>query len=138
MMYVKNDIVRDNYWEAEGFVEDKRVGFICAIHDYHGVPVVFQEGIAFTMIDAEGPLDIESIKSVIKKSFKINKADGSRVHVYSVDEFEEYVELASEEGKTLSEANLRLAGLTDEDVADMKERFEDLSGYYYERFVDSL
>lgn len=122
-------------WEEEGFVDDRRAGFICAIHNYHGIPVVFQEGIAYTMVDAEGPLDIASIKSLIKKSFKIDKETGGKIHVYDMSDWEEYYELASEEGRNLSKVNIEKVGLTAEDMVDMRNRFQDLSGYYCGRFV---
>lgn len=134
MLCVKNDVVKMD-WEVEGFIENRYCGFIGAVHDYHGVAVVFEEGVVYTMIDEEGPLDLKSIVKLIKESYNIKKGkEPSVTREYDMDEYEEYVLLVS--GEDTMDGNIKKAGLTDADVQDIMLRIQDLAPYYAETIVD--
>lgn len=126
MALVKNDIVKMD-WTTDEFKEDRNIGFICAIKDYHGVTVVFQNGVAYGIIDDQGSFSPSDIWNQIKKSFK--KVRGEITTVYEMDEFDEYTEFIGAD-KEVSEGNVKYAGLTDDDVVDMLKRLDDLSPYF--------
>lgn len=132
MKTVSNNVV-SMPWDVEGFIMDRRIGFVAAIHDYHGVNVAFKDGKAFCLIDDIGPLDMNDTKKLIQGSYKFSGK--TIVNVYEMDEYSEYVELASMAGDVINENNVHFAKLTPEDVEDIKRRFADLAGYYVEALV---
>jgi hypothetical protein len=134
MLAVKNDVVKMD-WDVNGFIENQYVGFIAAMHNYHGVCVVFQEGIAYTFKDEEGLFSMSEMVDLIKKSYTIHKGkNASYEKNYEMDDYDEYLELL--QGEDLIEGNCNAVGLTSEDMQDMLKRAEDLSGYFREVVED--
>lgn len=131
---VKNDIVKME-WDADLFIANVHVGFLGAVHDYHGIGVVFQEGKVYAFVDDIGALDAKTMKKLLKDSYKVHRgADASVEVLYEMDEYTEYTDIVC--GEEVVESNVSLVGLTEEDVADILKRCEDLSGYFDEIVVD--
>ena len=126
-------------WDVDGFLTNDYVGFVAAIHDYHGLIVVFQEGVVFAFSQGKGKTTglaetVGAIKGLYK--FTKNKGTGEVTgkRVNSPDDYEEYTVLM--EGGIPIDENIEFFGLTPDDVADMEKRVDDLSPYFEETFQE--
>ena len=136
MKVVDNGIVKME-WDADLFLENKYIGFIAAGKRYGDVVVMFQAGNAYTLYDAENPFTAQDILTTVKKSYNISKGkEASYTQEYTMDEFDEYVLLASD-GEVYS-GNLAVVGLSEEDGEDILKRLEDIGQYYEEEIVDNV
>lgn len=120
MKVVKNNMV-DMQWNADGFIETKRLGFISAVHLYGNIPVAFRDGKIYTHISEEGGvISFRDLVATIKDAVKEKDADYP--YFYS-----DYAEIF--DGKDFIEGTVNFLGLED-NKGDMLERLEDLSGYW--------
>lgn len=129
---VKNDVVKMD-WEARGFMMNTKIGFYAAVHDYHGVPVVFREGVAYTLRDSEGAFPMDSIVDFLKKNLKItgNKNEGYEYEeLEDIEESDEYLYLGNM--AEVDSGNCKAMGLTDDDMKDIVNRVTDLYPYWEE------
>lgn len=123
---IKNDVVSME-WLADNFFESRNAGFIAAVNVYEtekgSVSVIFKDKKAFFLIDSETatPASAKDISDAIIDCFKDE--------VELEDEFEDcYVELGN---CIVTEEDIaHNYGLTDEDIADINNRLDDLSGYW--------
>ena len=126
MKVIKNGIV-NMVWNADHFLESRKSGFVAAINVYStdkgDVPVIFQDQKGYILLDQDTnkPASVSDIISVVKECFKEDldietELEGS------------YVEL----GVMLVdyEDTARMFGLTDDDIADINNRFDDLQPYW--------
>lgn len=120
MKVVKNNMV-NMQWDADGFVETKKLGFISAVHSYDGVAVAFRDGKVYTHIDDNG--DIISFKDLVGA---IKDAVKSKDNDYPYF-YEDYAEIY--DGKDFVDDTVNLLGL-DDDKDDILSRLNDLSGYW--------
>ena len=119
--YIKNSVVKMK-WNSQWFLESRDMGcFVAAIEVYKGKPVVFQNNMAYTIMDEGGELaSIEDILYVVSDSF---------MHGESVeDSVDDFIPLIS--GGVLEEEAIDAWGFTEEDTDDMFKRIVDLYGYY--------
>lgn len=129
---VKNGVVKMD-WEARGFMMNTKIGFYAAVHDYHGVPVVFREGEAYTLRDSEGAFPMDSIVDFLKKNLKItdNKSEGYEYEeLEDIEDSDEYLYLGNM--AEVDDANCDAMGLTDADKKDIVNRVTDLYPYWEE------
>ena len=119
MKLVKNEVVSMD-WNAEGFIETKKVGFISAVHSYGDVPVAFRDGKIYTSVTEDGVTDFKTLVDDIKSAHK--RKDGDYPEMY-----DDYVEIF--DGGSFDEDNVVFLGLAEYED-DMVERLNDLSGYW--------
>lgn len=119
MKVVKNDFVGME-WNADGFIETKRLGFISAVHSYEGVAVAFRDGKIYTHIDENGAISFTDLVKTIKTAVKEKDSD----YPYF---YEDYAEIY--DGQEFSEGTLDFLGIA-QFKDDMLKRIEDLSGYW--------
>lgn len=134
MKYVQNEVV-SMLWDAEGFFESKKAGFIAAVHIYEGskgsIPVMFKDRKAFVLLDPDTdmPTTREDLYEVTVECFN----EGLIVEECYADE---YVEFANE--IEYNETAVNYYGLTPEDGEDIMTRLKDLSGYWTTETVDGF
>lgn len=120
MKIVQNNMVEMD-WDADGFIETKKLGFISAVHVYGGVAVAFRDGKVYTHIDDEGGvISFKDMVSTIKIAVKEKDVD----YPYF---YEDYAEIF--DGQEFDEGVVNLLGLADS-ITDISNRLEDLSGYW--------
>lgn len=121
MKVVQNNMV-EMEWDADGFIETKRLGFISAVHRYGEVAVAFRDGKVYTHIDADngGVISFKDLVRSIKGAVKEKDAD----YPYF---YEDYAEIY--DGKDFVDGTLNFLGIED-CKEDMLSRLEDLSGYW--------
>lgn len=120
MKVVRNNVVEMD-WDADGFVESKKEGFISAVHRFDGVAVAFRDGKVYTHIDEDGgAISFKDLVSSIKSAAKEKDSD----YPYF---YEDYAELF--DGQEFNEETLVHLGIEDH-KDEMLKRLEDLSGYW--------
>ncbi len=119
MKVVQNDMV-EMQWDADGFIETKKQGFISAVHKYDGVAVAFRDGKIYTHIGDQGAISFKDLVSSIKSAVKTKDSD----YPYY---YEDYAEIY--DGEEFAEGTLEYLGISDY-KEDMLKRLEDLSGYW--------
>ncbi|MGV3076348.1 hypothetical protein ACEE21_14790 [Clostridium baratii] len=128
MKVVKNSMV-EMQWNADGFIETKRLGFISAVHQYGNVPVAFRDGKIYTHISEEGNvISFKDLVGAIKGAVKEKDAD----YPYF---YEDYAEIY--DGKDFVEGTINFLGI-DDSKEDMLDRINDLSGYWVVTETNSL
>lgn len=130
-LMIKNDVVKMP-WEADGFFESKKDGFIGACHVYDtekgSLAVMFKDRHAFILLDEnDEPAGLEDYFDAIKECHK----QGINVEDYFS---EVYVELS--DAASVDEDTLAIYGLTPEDGKDILARLQDLWEYWQEYTVD--
>ena len=119
MEKVKNNMVSMD-WDAKGFIETKKAGFISAVHSYNGVAVAFRDGKVYTHIDDEGNnLDFADLVATIKTAHKSKDVDYP-------DYYDDYAEIY--DGLSFSDT-LEYLGIA-EYKDDILARLSDLEGYW--------
>lgn len=118
-MLVKNEMVSMD-WEAKGFIETKKLGFIEAVHNYNGVAVAFRDGKIYTMIDDEG--NRATFDELVKDSKNAVKSKDPDYPTF----YEDYAEVYDGAEFTSLVGYLGLENFKQ----DMLQRLEDLSGYW--------
>lgn len=120
MKIVQNNVVEMD-WNADGFIETKKLGFISAVHNYGNVPVAFRDGKVYTHVDETGDIiSFKDLVNTIKAAVKEKDAD----YPYF---YEDYAEIF--DGESFADGTLRYLGI-EEYKSDMLNRLEDLSGYW--------
>jgi len=119
MKVVQNNMV-DMQWDADGFIETKKLGFISAVHNYNGVAVAFRDGKVYTHIDESGVISFKDLVGAIKSAVK--EKDGDYPYFY-----EDYAEIY--DGREFVEGTVSFLDIQ-EFKDDMLERLEDLGGYW--------
>ena len=118
MALVRNGIVKMD-WNADGFLESRKDGFISAVKDYNGIGVAFKEGKAYTLVSEEGEkYTFQEVVEEIKRAYK--KKDGDFPEFYDT-----YVEIY--DGREFS--NTEALGIQ-EFEEDILNRLKDLEDYW--------
>lgn len=126
MKVVKNNMV-DMQWDADGFVETKKMGFIAAVHRYGNVAVAFKDGKVYTHVDDDGEcIDFNALVKVIKNAVKERDDDYP-------DFYEDYAEIY--DGREFMDETVTFLNLEDQ-KDDILARLKDLSGYWHVVEVD--
>ena len=127
-MLVKNAVVTMD-WEAEGFFETKKDGFVAAVHIYETdkcvCPVIFKGSVACMIWDSE--TEAPATRDELKKVFaEIVKDDPEA----PIDEYfpDDYVELSN--GVEVYEDVADFYQFTDEQKEDILNRVRDIMRYY--------
>lgn len=123
MKVIKNDYV-DMKWDAEGFYESKKNGFVGAVWIYgegdDARPVCFHNGKAFLLVDEDGYCSRDTIEDALREAN--NGVEDIE------DMFEEYyVDLGNL--SYLNDDVLEMHGLS-EYAEDIEARLDDLSCYW--------
>lgn len=128
--YIKNSVVKMK-WNSQWFLESRDMGcFVAAVEVYNGKPVVFQNNMAYTIMDGDTNdlASIDDILYVVSDSF---------MHGESVeDSVDGFIPLIS--GGMLEQEAVNAWGFTKEDTDDMFKRIVDLMGYYATVESDSM
>lgn len=115
-------------WDADGFIESKKYGFISAVHDYNGVAVAFRDGKVYTHVDEDGTIGFADLVKTIKRATKENDTDYP-------DYYEDYACIF--DGKDFFDSTMDNIGIS-EFKDDITARLNDLSGYWGITEVESL
>lgn len=123
--YIKNEFV-EMPWEADGFFESKKNGFLGACHTYSGskgdVVVMFANTRAFILLgEDDKPAGVDDYFEAAKQA----NAAGA----FMSDYFED-LRIDLSDSVSVDEENLELYGLSSEDGEDILNRLKDLSGYW--------
>lgn len=128
MKAVKNSMV-EMQWDADGFIETKRLGFISAVHKYGNVAVAFRDGKIYTHIDEAG--SVISFKDLVREiKGAVKEKDADYPYFY-----EDYAEIY--DGKDFVDGTLNFLGIED-NKQDMLDRLDDLGGYWVVTESNSL
>lgn len=128
MKVVQNDMVAMD-WDAAGFVETKKAGFISAVHRYGDVAVAFRDGKVYThVMEDNSVISFANLVDSIKTAHK--QKDGDYPAFY-----EDYAEIY--DGLEFHESTLEFLGIA-EYKEDILARLEDLSGYWYVQESETL
>lgn len=120
MKVVRNSIVSMD-WDADGFIESKRLGFISAVHCYGDVPVAFRDGRVYTCVDGSG--SVISFGDMVKEIKNAVKSKDSDYPYY----YEDYAEIY--DGMEYDYDVLEFLGIRDY-VDDISLRLKDLGEYW--------
>ena len=126
MALIKNDVVSMD-WEADRFFETKDC-FVAAIQLYPtergDIAVIFQDKTAYLLLDVDNnPASVEDCSEAVKSIFKEGLS--------AEDMYEEsYIELGNTVVYGDGIDTAKNYGLTDEDIQDINNRLDDLSGYW--------
>lgn len=128
MALIQNDVVSMD-WEATHFFETKK-GFYAAFHVYEtengDVPVCFQDQVAYILLDEDrdyAPADPEKLTQLITQMYKEGEIPED---MYPDTYLELGRVMVDGEGADLAMSK----GLTAEDIKDINDRLNDLSGYW--------
>lgn len=127
-MFVKNAVVTMD-WDAEGFFETKKDGFVAAVHIYETekceCPVIFKGNIACMIWDNE--TEAPATRDELKKAFaEIVKDDPEApIEEYFPDD---YIELSN--GAEVFEDVADFYQFTEEQRKDILARVSDILRYY--------
>lgn len=123
--YVKNAVV-NMPWEVENFYESKVNGFVAAVHNYEidgvTVGVAFQDGCAYVMPDDNGGY---KVGKALERDIVVSGKEGYSLMDYFGEDGCYLIAVAGglvDSGECL--------GLSEDDVTDIINRINDLSGYY--------
>ena len=127
MKVVRNDVVSLD-WDAEGFVQHKKEGFIGCTFETGGVDVLFIDQNAVLVVDEEGnPFSKNEIVDMLKSAVK----DGDSPWDVVVEPG--YIPMGKiyidDDGSTSIRMEENLSGY-DIDMDEIKRRLEDLAGYW--------
>lgn len=128
---IRNDVVSMDWW-SDCFFESREKGFVAACQTYETEVGTFAVGFmnnnAFVILKEDGDLgERKDIQDCAKDCNKYEEEpwDG---------EWEDKVMIVStEDGKEFLQSNY---GFTDEDIEDIENRLNDLSGYWYSYMED--
>lgn len=136
--YIKNAIVKENYWDADGFYEHKADNtFVAAVNIYdttngEKLAVIFQVGKAYLLNDTDynRPVTRDEFTEVLHDLVTEYGSD------FDIEEVlpDNYIELST--GNDVDEDLAEEYGLDDEICADIEERIADLSGYVDVEYED--
>ena len=127
-MFIKNAVVTMD-WEAEGFFETKKDGFVAAVHIYKTekftCPVIFKGGVACMIWDdeTEAPATREELKKVFAEIVKDDPE--APIEEYFPDN---YIELSN--GAEVFEDAAEFYQFTEEQKEDILNRVRDIMRYY--------
>lgn len=128
MKEVKNNMV-EMQWNADGFIETRRLGFISAVHQYGNVSVAFRDGKIYTHISEDG--SVISFKDLVREiKGAVKEKDADYPYFY-----EDYAEIY--DGKDFVDGTLNFLGIED-NKQDMLDRLDDLGGYWVVTETNSL
>ena len=120
--YIRNSVVKMK-WNSQWFLESRERGcFVAALEVYNGKPVVFQNNIAYTILDGDTN-ELASVEDII---YVVSDAFMNGIAVEDYIE-EGYIPLT---GSDAMPETLGRWGFTDEEVDDIYKRINDLSDYY--------
>lgn len=142
--YVKNAIVKDNYWKIDNFFETKANGYVAAAMEYNvnnsDVPVlvIFKNRNIYLIMDENGE-DTCTLKDFKELLAGMNKSGSIEDELETILDEESLITLGvanylDDDGRQ----TLINFGLTDDQIADVEARAMDLSGYYKETVTDAV
>ena len=138
-MFVSNGIVRDNFWEVEDYFESRKYGFVGATHIYNtskgDVVVLFCNRAACILIDDDTHLSAS--REDIMYALKDLIAQGPIETVDLEEEFDEaYAEIGQMGILDTDSGVLDYWGFSEDQIADIQERFDDIESMYSEEYED--
>lgn len=134
-MFVKNEVVRDNFWDVEDFFETKEDGYVAATHTYQTssgpVLVIFKDRKAYLIVEDGETIGKERFKELLKAMFD-NGTLGD-----DLDEVVDGVATVGIKGTIYDEEGyLGALGFSQADVSDIEDRMTDLENYWEETVTD--
>lgn len=136
-VYVRNAIVRENYWKRENFFETKADGFVAASQEYEtprgSILVVFKDRQAGFLIDSDTGLPITN-EELTKELAALNKE--GNINEPLDEMYEDSYALIGVKGVITDDSWLDEFGFTDEQKQDVEDRMNDLENYYEDTVED--
>lgn len=136
-VYVRNAVVKENYWKRENFFETKSDGFVAASQEYEtprgSILVVFKDRQAGFLIDSDTglPISNEVLTKELAEMFKDGSINESLDDLYP----DAYAQVGVK-GIITDDSWLDEFGFTDEQKQDVEERMSDLENYYVDTVED--
>lgn len=138
-VYVRNAIVRENYWKRENFFETKADGFVAASQEYEtprgSILVVFKDRQAGFLIDSDTGLPITN-EELTKELAALNKE--GNINEPLDEMYEDSYALIGVKGVITDDSWLDEFGFTDEQKQDVEDRMNDLENYYEDTEEDMV
>lgn len=136
-LYVRNAVVRPNFWKRENFFETKKDGFVAASQEYETpegiVLVVFKDRQAGLLIDSETGKTIsnEELKNELAQMNKDGIINDTLDDVFG----DAYLQIGA--GDTITDRDsLEYYGISNEQMEDIEDRMADLENYYEDTVED--
>ncbi|MBR3598785.1 MAG: hypothetical protein IKL53_02800 [Lachnospiraceae bacterium] len=129
--YVRNAIVKENYWKVENFFETKADGYVAASQEYETprgtMLVVFKDRQAGFLLDSDTGLPItnEELTSELASLVKEGSINESFDDIYP----DAWV-LIGVKGIITDDEWLNEFGFTADQIQDVEERMTDLENYF--------
>ena len=130
-IFVRNGVVRDNYWKQDGFFETHEDGFVAAAEEYEtpqGIMTVLfkDEGACFLIDDETGmPATRQDLLSTLRDLYKAGELDIPMEEAAP----DSYCEIAVS-NIIVDREMLESFGFSDEQIEDVQDRLTDLSHYF--------
>lgn len=131
MPFIKNAVLKRDDWDAEGFYETKADGFVAAVVIYEctdGVEraIMFKDRVAFMIYDhdTKAPATRDELQKALWQIVKLEGADAKMQDFFP----DAYIEVC--DGAVCDEDIKEMYHLDDTICADIKDRIQDLNGYY--------
>ena len=137
MKYIKNAVVSPGMWVADWFYETRDDGFVAAAHVYEtpvgSYAVVFDGKVACFLLDDEThkPADTDQIMKALAQMAQ-NGMVGEDLEVVFEDSFFE----VGQQGLITDYDILHKYQFSDDQIADVKKRMDDVGNYYFESEVE--
>lgn len=136
-VYVRNAVVRENYWKRENFFETKKEGFVAASQEYvtpeGTMLVVFKDRQAGFLIDPETGKPITN-KELTQTLADLNKS--GEIEEDLGDLYEDSWQMIGKQGVITDDSWFESFQFSDEQVQDVIDRMNDLENYYEDTVTD--
>ena len=138
-MFVKNEVVRDNFWDVDDFFETRDKGFVAAVHTYQTksgpVLVIFKDRKSYLMVEDGEVIGKERFKEILKELYDDGSLDEELDYLYGDDS----ISLVGKQGVIIDEdGNLDTLGFSEADRADIEDRMNDLDNYWVDEVQDMV
>lgn len=136
-VYVRNAVVRENYWKKENFFETKVDGFVAASQEYvtpkGTMLVVFKDRQAGFLLDSDTGLPISNaeLTNELASLFKEGSINETFDDIYP----DFYVQIGVKDC-LIDDTWLDEFGFSEEQKKDVEERMTDLENYYIDTVED--
>lgn len=136
-VYVRNAVVKENFWKVENFFETKKEGYVAASQEYETpkgtMLVVFKDRQAGFLLDPDTgkPISNKEFLNELASLQKDGELDSSLEDIYP----DSYVQIGVKDTIT-DEEWLDNFGFSDEQKRDIEARMADLENYYVDTVED--
>ncbi len=136
-VYVRNAVVKENYWKRENFFETKKDGFVAASQEYDtpegSMLVVFKDRQAGFLIDPDTgkPISNKELTSILGDLFKSGEINEDLGDLY-----EDSWQLIGKMGIITDDSWFDSFGFSAEQQQDVVDRMNDLENYYEDTVED--